>query len=65
LIVCSEEFLHRKVQVSIGPELGTVGDQWIKQTSLEAIKGSKPDLSLICALSFEASVLKQISELSK
>lgn len=53
------------VRVSIGPELGTVGDQWIKAAALEGIKGSKPDFLLICAFSFEASVLEQTAELSK
>ena len=53
------------VRVSVGPELGTVGDQWIKDAALEAIKGSKPDVLLVCAFSFEASVLEQTAELSK
>ncbi len=53
------------VRVSIGPELGTVGDQWLKSAALEAIQGSKPDLLLICAFAFEASVHQQTAELSK
>jgi len=53
------------VRVSVGPELGTVGDEWIKKAALEAIKGSKPDLLLICGFSFSAGVLEQTAELSK
>jgi len=53
------------VRVSIGPEFGTVGDQWIKAAALEAIKGSRCDLLLVCAFAFEASVHEQTAELSK
>jgi adenine-specific DNA-methyltransferase len=53
------------VRVSIGPEFGTVGDQWLKAAALEAIKGSRCDLLLVCAFAFEASVHEQTAELSK
>ena len=53
------------VRVSIGPEFGTVGDQWIKAAALEAIKGSRCDLLLVCAFAFEASVHEQTAELTK
>jgi adenine-specific DNA-methyltransferase len=53
------------VRVSIGPEFGTVGDQWIKAAALEAIRGSRCDLLLVCAFAFEASVHEQTAELSK
>ena len=53
------------MRVSIGPEFGTVGDQWIKAAALEAIKGSRCDLLLVCAFAFEASVHEQTAELSK
>ena len=53
------------VRVSVGPELGTVGDQWVKDAALEAIKGSKPDVLLVCGFSFEAGVWEQAAELSK
>ena len=38
----------------VGPEFGTVGDADIKKAALEAIKGSKCDLLLVCAFAFEA-----------
>jgi adenine-specific DNA-methyltransferase len=53
------------VRVSIGPEFGTVGDADIKKAALEAIKGSRCDLLLVCAFAFEASVLEQTAELTK
>jgi adenine-specific DNA-methyltransferase len=53
------------VRVSIGPEFGTVGDQWIKAAALEAIRGSRCDILLVCAFAFEASVHEQTAELSK
>jgi adenine-specific DNA-methyltransferase len=53
------------VRVSIGPEFGTVGDADIKRAALEAIKGSKCDLLLICAFAFDAGVHEQTAELTK
>jgi len=53
------------VRVSIGPEFGTLGDSDIKKAALEAIKGSKCDLLLVCAFAFEASVHEQTAELTK
>jgi adenine-specific DNA-methyltransferase len=53
------------VRVSVGPELGTVGDKWIKEAALEAIQGSRADLLLVCAFAFESSVLHQTGELKK
>jgi adenine-specific DNA-methyltransferase len=53
------------VRVSIGPEFGTVGDVDIKKAALEAIRGSKCDLLLVCAFAFEASVHEQTAELTK
>jgi adenine-specific DNA-methyltransferase len=53
------------VRVSVGPEFGTVGDEWIKAAALQAIKGSRCDLLLVCAFAFEAGVLEQTAELKK
>ena len=53
------------VRVSVGPDLGTVGTQWIQQAALEAIQGTQIDLLLVCAFSFEASVHEATAELSK
>jgi adenine-specific DNA-methyltransferase len=53
------------VRVCVGPEFGTLGDADIKKAALEAIKGSKCDLLLVCAFAFEASVHEQTAELTK
>lgn len=53
------------VRVCIGPEFGTFGDSDIKKAALEAVKGSKCDLLLVCAFAFEASVHEQTAELTK
>jgi adenine-specific DNA-methyltransferase len=53
------------VRVCVGPEFGTLGDSDIKKAALEAIKGSRCDLLLVCAFAFEASVHEQTAELTK
>ena len=53
------------VRVSTGPETGTVGDAWIADAAVEAIKGSQCDLLLVCAFSFEASVHQKTEELKQ
>ena len=51
------------VRISVGPELGTLDDKWIKEGALEAIKASRPDALLVCTFSFEASIHEQTAEL--
>ncbi len=53
------------VRVCVGPEFGTIGDADIKRAALEAIKGSRCDLLLVCAFAFEPSVHEQTAELTK
>lgn len=53
------------VRVCIGPEFGTLGDADIKKAAIEAIKGSRCDLLLVCAFAFEPSVHEQTAELTK
>jgi adenine-specific DNA-methyltransferase len=53
------------VRVCVGPEFGTLGDADIKKAALEAVKGSRCDLLLVCAFSFEASIHEQTAELTK
>ena len=55
----------KAVRVCVGPEFGTLGDGDIKKAALEAIKGSKCELLLVCAFAFEASVHEQTAELTK
>jgi adenine-specific DNA-methyltransferase len=53
------------VRVCVGPEFGTLGDADIRKAALEAIKGSRCDLLLVCAFAFEPSVHEQTAELTK
>jgi adenine-specific DNA-methyltransferase len=53
------------VRVCVGPEFGTMGDADIKKAALEAVKGSKCDLLLVCAFAFEPSIHEQTAELTK
>jgi adenine-specific DNA-methyltransferase len=55
----------KAVRVSVGPEFGTLGDADIKKAALEAIRGSKCELLLVCAFAFEPSVHEQTAELTK
>jgi adenine-specific DNA-methyltransferase len=53
------------VRVCVGSEFSTLGDADIKKAALEAIKGSKCELLLVCAFVFEASIHEQTAELTK
>lgn len=43
----------KTVAVSIGPEFGTVGPDWIKEAAKEAVKGIGFDLLIVCGFSFD------------
>lgn len=43
----------KTVAVSIGPEFGTVGPDWIKEAAKEAVKGVGFDLMIVCGFSFD------------
>ena len=53
------------VRVSVGPELGTVGDEWIGQAALEAKRGTGCELLLVLGFAFEPSVHEQTADLTK
>lgn len=55
----------RSVRVSVGPEFGTVGPEWINAAAREAIKGSRCDLLLVCGFSFDPHVHEQTDQLKK
>jgi adenine-specific DNA-methyltransferase len=46
--VYTESGAPKAVRVSVGPEFGTVGPEWIKQAALEAARGSQCELLLVC-----------------
>ena len=43
----------RRVAVSIGPEFGTVGADWMKEAAKEAMRGAGFDLLVVCGFSFD------------
>lgn len=53
------------VRVSIGPEFGTVGPEWIQEAAKEALKGSRCELLLVCGFAFDPHVATQTEELKK
>jgi adenine-specific DNA-methyltransferase len=53
------------VRVSVGPEFGTVGPEWVRAAALEAIKGSACDLLLVCGFAFDPHVHGQTQELTR
>jgi adenine-specific DNA-methyltransferase len=61
----TESGASKGVRVSIGPEFGTVGPEWIKLAALEAIRGSQCDLLLVCGFAFDPHVSGQTEELKK
>ena len=61
----TENGVAKAVRVSIGPEFGTVGPEWIRQAALEAIRGSRCDLLLVCGFAFDPHVSGQTEELKK
>ncbi|WP_206922648.1 site-specific DNA-methyltransferase [Alicyclobacillus suci] len=44
----------RRAAVSIGPEHGTVGSEYVREAAKEALKGAGFDLLLICGFAFDA-----------
>jgi adenine-specific DNA-methyltransferase len=61
----AENGMSKGVRVSIGPEFGTVGPEWIKCAAMEAMKGSACDLLLVCGFAFDPHVHEQTQELKK
>lgn len=49
----------RRVAVSIGPELGTVGPEQVKEAAKEAVQGLGFDLLLICGFAFDPHVSEE------
>jgi len=52
-IYTDAEDATKTVAVSIGPEFGTVGPEWIKEAAKEAVKGFGFDLLIVCGFSFD------------
>jgi adenine-specific DNA-methyltransferase len=46
--------ITRRVAVSVGPEHGTVGPEWVKEAAKEALRGAGFDLLVILGFAFDA-----------
>jgi adenine-specific DNA-methyltransferase len=54
-----------RVRVSVGPEFGTVGDEWLGAAAREAMQGTGAEQLLVCGFAFEASVHERTAQLTK
>jgi adenine-specific DNA-methyltransferase len=52
----------RRVAVSIGPEHGTVGADWVHGAAREALKGLGFDLLVVCGFAFDAHANETVKE---
>ena len=55
----------RRVAVSIGPELGTVGPEQVKEAAKEALKGVEFDLLIVCGFAFDPHVSEESKRYGK
>lgn len=53
---------RRTVAVTIGPELGTVGKEQIKEAAIEAMKGAGVDVLLVCGFAFDGAVSEEAKQ---
>ena len=55
----------RHVAVSIGPELGTVGPQQVKEAAKEAVQGVGFDMLIVCGFAFDPHVAEEVKRYGK
>jgi len=56
---------RKRVAVSIGPEHGTVGPQFVKEAAKEAVQGVGFDLLIICGFAFDPHVSEEVKRYGK
>ena len=61
----TEKGKSRRVAVSIGPELGTVGPEQVKEAAKEALKGVEFDLLIVCGFAFDPHVSEEAKRYGK
>jgi adenine-specific DNA-methyltransferase len=61
----TEKGVSRRVAVSIGPELGTVGPEQVKEAAKEALKGVEFDLLIVCGFAFDPHVSEEAKRYGK
>ncbi len=55
----------KSVAISIGPEFGTVGPDWIKEAAKEAVRGIGFDLLIVCGFSFDGYASEEAKQFGK
>lgn len=55
----------KRVAVTIGPELGTVGPQQVKEAAKEAVQGVGFDLLVVCGFAFDPHVAEEVKRYGK
>jgi adenine-specific DNA-methyltransferase len=55
----------QRVAVSIGPELGTVGPQQVKEAAKEAVQGVGFDMLIVCGFAFDPHVAEEAKRYGK
>ncbi|MEK9136987.1 MAG: hypothetical protein AAB393_07685, partial [Bacteroidota bacterium] len=61
----TENGKSRRVAVSIGPEHGTVGSDFIKEAAKEAVQGVGFDLLIVCGFAFDPHVSEEAKRYGK
>jgi adenine-specific DNA-methyltransferase len=61
----TEKGTSKRVAVSIGPELGTVGPEQVKEAAKEALKGVEFDLLIVCGFAFDPHVSEEAKRYGK
>lgn len=61
----TEKGISRRVAVSIGPELGTVGPEQVKEAAKEALRGIEFDLLIVCGFAFDPHVSEEAKRYGK
>src|SRR5439155_8791493 len=55
----------KRVAVSVGPEFGTVGPEWVKEAAQEAVRGLGFDLLIVCGFAFDPHVHEETKRLGR
>lgn len=55
----------KRVAISIGPEHGTVGPDWVKEAAKEAVQGVGYDVLLVCGFAFDPHVTEEAKRYGK
>lgn len=57
-----QDGVAKTIAISIGPQWGTVGADWVKSAAREAVKGRGFDVVAVCALAFDGNASEAAEE---